>query len=78
MSKEGADKPAHLGIFFWSGHVAQSVKCLAADLCLTADVGVAISILVQSHTFVEFNREIISTSILFPSADSRRLVVSYK
>ena len=32
-----------------------------------------------SHTFVEIDREIIfSTAILLPSADSRRVVVSYK
>ena len=32
----------------------------------------------QSHTFVEIDHEIISTDILLPSADSRRVVVSYK
>ena len=79
MSMEGSDEPAHLGSFFFlPGHLAQSVKCLAADMCLTADVGVGISILVRSHTFVEIDHEIISTSILLPSADSRRLVISYK
>ena len=31
-----------------------------------------------SHTFVEIDHEIISTVILLPSADSRRVVVSYK
>ena len=31
----------------------------------------------RSHTFVEIDHEIISTAILLPSADSRR-VVSYK
>ena len=39
---------------------------------------VASSILAQSHTFVEIDHEIISTAILLPSADSRRVVVSYK
>ena len=34
-------------------------------------------VLVLSHTFVEIDHEIISTVILLPSADSRR-VVSYK
>ena len=60
------------------GHVAQSVMCLAADTCLTADPGVPSSISVRSHTFVEIDRERISTVILLPSTDSRRVVVSYK
>ena len=47
--------------------------------CLTADPGVASSIPAPSHTFVEIDHEIISaTAILLPSADSRRVVVSYK
>ena len=50
--------------------VAQSVTCLATDACLTADPGVASSIPVRSHTFVEIDHEIISTVILLPSADS--------
>ena len=60
------------------GRIAQSVTCLAADTCLTADPGVASSIPAQSHTFVEIDHEIISTVILLPSADSRRVFVSYK
>ena len=44
--------------------------------CLTEDQGVASS--TQSHTFVEIDHEIISTAILLSSADSRRVVVSYK
>ena len=52
------------------GHVTQSVTCLATDACLTADPGVASSILTQSHTFVEIDHEIISAAILLPSADS--------
>ena len=52
------------------GHVAQSVMCLATDACLTADPGVASSIPVRSHTFVEIDHEMISTVILLPSADS--------
>ena len=48
------------------GRVAQSVTCLATDACLTADPGVASSIPVRSHTFVEID----STVILLPSADS--------
>ena len=51
------------------GRVAQSVTCLATDACLTADPGVASSIPVRSHTFVEIDHEIISTVIPLPSAD---------
>ena len=51
------------------GHIAQSVTCLATDACLTADPGVASSIPVRSHTFVEIDHEIISTVILLPSVD---------
>ena len=57
-------------ISFLPGRVAQSVTCLATDACLTADPGVASSIPARSHTFVEIDREIISTVILLPSADS--------
>ena len=52
------------------GRVAQSVTCLATDACLTAYPGVASSNPVRSHTFVEIDREIISTVILLPSANS--------
>ena len=55
---------------FLPGRVAQSVACLATDVCLTADPGVASSIPARSHTFVEIDHEIISTVILPPSADS--------
>ena len=51
------------------GRVGQSVTCLATDACLTADPGVASSIPVRSHTFVEIDHEIISTVILLPSTD---------
>ena len=40
------------------------------DRSLTADPGVASSISVQSHTFVEIDHEIISTVILLPSTES--------
>ena len=60
------------------GSVAQSVTYLTADTCLNADLGVASWILAWSHTFVEIDHEIISTVILFPLADSRRVDVSYK
>ena len=55
--------------FLAPGRVAQSVTCLATDACLTADPGVASSIPAWYHTFVEIDREIISTVILLPSAD---------
>ena len=42
----------------------------ATDASLTADPGVASSILARSHTFVEIDHEIISTAILLPSAES--------
>ena len=62
-------KPTIMG-YKLPGRVAQSATCLATDTCLTADPGVACSIPVQSHTFVEIDYEIISTVILLPSADS--------
>ena len=37
------------------GRVAQLVTCLATDACPTADPGVASSIPVRSHTFVEID-----------------------
>ena len=55
------------------GHVAQSVTCLTADPGPEFDPGPA-----RPHTFVEIDHEIISMAILLPSADSRRVVVSYK
>ena len=67
--------PAHSWL---PGCGVQSVMCLSADTCLAADPGVASSITAQSHTYLEIDREIISTAILLPSADSRRVVVSYK
>ena len=45
------------------------------DRCLTADPGVASTILARSHTFAEIDHEIISTAIFPPSL---LLVVSYK
>ena len=44
--------------------VAQSVTCLATDASLTADQGVASSILARSHTFVEIDHD--STVIISP------------
>ena len=61
------------------GRVAQSVTCLATDVCLTADPGVASSIPVRSYIFVEIDHEMISTVILLLRLiHSRRVVVSYK
>ena len=58
-----------------SGHIFT----YATDACLTADPGVASSIPVRSHTFVEIDHEMISTVILsLPLIHSRRVVVSYK
>ena len=54
------------------GRLAQWVTCL------TADPGITSLISGRSHTFVEIDHEIISTAILLPSTDSRRVVVSYK
>ena len=55
---------------FLPGLVAQSVTCVATDAILTADPGVASSILARSHAFVEIDHEIISTVILLPPAES--------
>ena len=60
---------SHLRVKYLPGRVAQSVTCLATDACLTADPGVASSIPVWSHTFVEIDHAIFSTVILLPSAD---------
>ena len=45
---------------------------------LTADPGVASLIMAWSHTSVEIDHEILSTNIILPSADTRRVAVSYK
>ena len=45
---------------------------------MTADQVTESSIPGRFHTFVEIDHEIMSTVILFPSTDSRRVVVSYK
>ena len=60
------------------GRVAQWVTYLTADMCLTADPEVVSTIPARSHTFMEIDHEIISKVILLPSANSRRVVVSYK
>ena len=53
-----------------SGRIVQSVTCLATDVSLTADPGVASLILARSHAFVETDHETISMVILLPSAES--------
>ena len=47
-------------------------------MCLNDDAGVASLIPARFHTFVEVDQEIIFTVILLPSADIRRVVVTYK
>ena len=47
-------------------------------MCLTADPGVTSSIPARSHTLAEIDHKIISMTILLHSADSRRVVISYK
>ena len=54
---------------FGPGPIAQSVTCLATDANLTADPGVASLIPAWSHTFVEIDRETISTVIRLPAAE---------
>ena len=49
---------------FTLGRVVPSVTCMTADTCLTADPGVGSLIPARSHTFMEIDREIISTVIL--------------
>ena len=70
MSSPTSERWYTLNLFIMSGRVAQLVTCLATDACLTADPGVASSIPVRPHTFVEIGHEMISTVILLPSADS--------
>ena len=60
------------------GRVVQSLTCLTADMCLTAEPGFMSLIPAGSHIFVEIDHEIISMAILLPSPDSRRVLVSYK
>ena len=69
----GATSPYYL-----PDRIEQLITCLTADMCLTADLGVASLISVRSQTLAEIDHEIISMTILLPFADSRRIVVSYK
>ena len=58
-------------IIILPGRLVQSV------MCLTTDPGVGNLLPARFYTFMEIDREIISTAILLPFADSRR-VVRYK
>ena len=67
-----------LCLIFTGPRSAESVSCLATYVSLTADPGVPSSIPAQSHTFVKIDHELITTVILLPRLNSRRVVVSYK
>ena len=54
------------------GRKAQSVTCLTADPWVTSLFSVLY------YTYMEIDHKLISTIVLLPSADSRRVVVSYK
>ena len=57
-----------IGLNVWEpGGVTQSVTCLTADPEVTS------LFQARSYTFVEIDHEIISTVILLPSADARRV-----
>ena len=79
MSLQFEMKSKKVEVINMPGHVAKSVTCLTADMCLTADQDVAsmIQACSWSHTFVEIDHEIISAVILLPCAESRK-VVYYK
>ena len=59
---------------FTPGRIEQSVTCLETEASLTVDPGVSSLIPARSHTFMEIDREIISTVILLPSAESFKKV----
>ena len=63
----------HPELFAACLHKAQSVMCLTADTCDCRSRGWEFD-----PGLVPYFHEIISTAILLPSADSRRVVVSYK
>ena len=50
--------------------VSYKCMCLATDVSLTADPGVASLIPTRYHTFLVIDHEIISTVILLPTAES--------
>ena len=55
------------------GRIGQSVTCLATDASLTADPGVANSIPVRSHTFVEIDHEM-QSNLSYPNVDYSKLL----
>ena len=57
------------------GSLQMTGPCNAVVTCLAAVLRVASSILAQSHSFAEMAHEIISTAILLPSSDSRRVFI---
>ena len=66
-----SDKKLVWSVFeYIPGHIGHWVTCLATDASLTADAGVASSILARSHTLVEIDYEIISPVSLLPSTES--------
>ena len=78
VGSSSADDGPLIGVF-GPDRVAQSITCLATDACLTADPGVASSIPVRSHTFVEIDHEQFLRSFSsLPLIYSRRVGVSYK
>ena len=60
-------------VFVFTGPIAKLVTSGTADPGVSASL-----ILVRSHSLVESDNEIISTAILLPSTDSRRVFVSQK
>ena len=69
-TKNSAGTKVAAGTNLHIGPRRQSVTCLATDACLTADPGVPTLIAAWSHTFMEIDREIISTGISLSSAIS--------
>ena len=67
-------------LVYMPGHVAQSIMCLLADTCLTADPGSWVlsqpGPILSCRLIIKYF--LLSTAIVLPSADSRRVVVSYK
>ena len=61
-----------------TGRVAQLVTYLTTYACLSANLGLASSTPSGPKLFTEIDHEIICLVILLPSADSKRVVVSYK
>ena len=70
LGRVGIQITTQIFLFGFTTKSAQSVTCLATDVSLTADPGVASSIPARSHTFLEIDHEIISMVILLPSAES--------